>query len=226
MVSIYKVLSALLAYPSEALQEAALEIADALQQDKALSRQVRLGLTGLALDLSGSDLIDAQARYVDLFDRSRSLSLHLFEHVYGESRDRGQAMVALRERYREAGLDIASNELPDFLPLLLEFLSERPQSEAQQMLGEAAHVLRVLQERLAARDSIYAPVFAALEELGRQEPDGKQLAELRAIAPDDPNDLVAIDRSWQESEVLFGPGAAETGCPTAGPRPKAQEMFP
>ena len=93
MVSLYKILSALLSYPTEELQDAALEIAGALQRDSMLSRPARLGLTGLALDLAGSDLIDAQARYVDLFDRSRSLSLHLYEHCYGESRDRGQAMV-------------------------------------------------------------------------------------------------------------------------------------
>jgi nitrate reductase delta subunit len=141
------------------------------------------------------------------------LSLHLFEHVYGESRDRGQAMVNLRERYRAAGLDIASNELPDYLPLLLEFLAQCPDTEARQLLGEAAHVLRVLQERLASRGSIYAPVFAALEELGQREPEAKQLAEMRNAEVDDPSDLAALDRVWQETEVQFGPGGfGETAC--------------
>lgn len=227
MASIYKLLSLLLSYPSEDLTDSAAEISGALLRAEALSRPARRALVGLALDLGRRDLIDAQSRYVDLFDRSRSLSLHLFEHVYGESRDRGQAMVDLRERYRAAGLDVATNELPDYLPLLLEFLSLRPAAEAQALLGEAAHVLRVLQERLTSRGSVYAAVFAALEELGRQEPDPKQLAELRQTKVDDPGDLAALDRAWQETEVLFGPGGlSESGCAMAAPRQRTGETVP
>ncbi|GAA0572903.1 nitrate reductase molybdenum cofactor assembly chaperone [Rhizomicrobium electricum] len=218
MASSYKLLSALLSYPTEDLQAGAAEIAGIALQTMGLSETVRRGLVGLALDLSGRDLIDSQARYVDLFDRSRSLSLHLFEHVYGESRDRGQAMVNLRQRYRDAGLDIASNELPDYLPLLLEFLSQRPEEEARQLLGDAAHVLRALRERLHERGSVYAPVFAALEELGQREPEADQLAAMRKAEIDDPSDLAALDRVWQETEVQFGPGGfGETGCPSARP---------
>jgi nitrate reductase delta subunit len=214
----YKLLSALLSYPTEELQADAAEIAGMLVRAEGVSAPVRRGLAGLALDLSGRDLIDSQARYVDLFDRSRALSLHLFEHVYGESRDRGQAMVTLRERYRDAGLDIAGNELPDYLPLLLEFLSQRPDEEARQLLGDAAHVLRALRERLDERGSVYAPVFAALEELGQRAPDAEQLAAMRKAEIDDPSDLVALDRVWQETEVQFGPnGFGETGCPSARP---------
>jgi nitrate reductase delta subunit len=218
MASSYKLLSALLSYPTEDLQAGAAEIAGIALQTMSLSETVRRGLAGLALDLSGRDLIDSQARYVDLFDRSRSLSLHLFEHVYGESRDRGQAMVDLRQRYRDAGLDIASNELPDYLPLLLEFLSQRPEEEARQLLGDAAHVLRALRERLQERGSVYAPVFAALEELGQREPEADQLAAMRKAEIDDPSDLAALDRVWQETEVQFGPGGfGETECPSARP---------
>ena len=221
MAPLIKALSALLSYPSEELQAAAAEIAEVVRET-TLSAPLRQALMVLALDLESGDLIDLQSRYGDLFDRSRSLSLHLFEHSYGESRDRGQAMVNLRERYRAAGADIATNELPDYLPLLLEFLSLRPEAETKVLLGEAAPVLRVLQERLAARGSVYAAVFAALEALGQQEPDPKQLAELRQVAAEDPDDLAALDRAWQETEVLFGPGGlSESDCPAV--RPKTEE---
>lgn len=218
MVSLYKIISALLSYPTDDLQRGAAEIAGIMLQSDGLSAETRRALVGLALDLSGRDLIEAQERYVDLFDRSRSLSLHLFEHVYGESRDRGQAMVDLRERYRAAGLDIASNELPDYLPLLLEYLSQRPEEEARHLLGEAAHVLRAMQERLSERGSVYAPIFAALEELGQREPQAEELEAMRRASLDDPSDLAALDRVWQETEVQFGPGGFdETGCPAARP---------
>ena len=118
-------------------------------------------------------------------------------------------MVDLRERYRAAGLDLAANELPDYLPLFLEFLSVLPADEARQTLAEAAHVLRALSERLQARDPSYAAVFTALEELARSEPDAALLAELRAVKTDDPNDFAALDKAWEEAEVRFGPDA---GC--------------
>lgn len=228
MAAVLKALSALLCYPDGALQAEAAALADFLLNTQSLSRPVRRALAQLAVELETGDLIDLQSRYVDLFDRSRSLSLHLFEYSYGESRDRGQAMVNLRERYREAGLDIAGNELPDYLPLLLEFLSQRPEAEAQALLGEASPVLHVLQERLTGRGSVYAPVFAALEELGRQEPDPKHLAELRQAKVDDPNDLAGLDRVWQETEVTFGAGGmTENGCPMAMPnaRQKTEETI-
>lgn len=221
MAPLIKALSVLLSYPSEEMQAAAAEIAEVVRQT-TLSAPLRQALVALALDLESGDLIDLQSRYGDLFDRSRSLSLHLFEHSYGESRDRGQAMVNLRERYRAAGADIATNELPDYLPLLLEFLSLRPEVEAKVLLGEAAPVLRVLQERLTERGSVYAAVFAALETLAQQEPDPKQLAELRQAIAEDPDDLVALDRAWQETEVLFGPGGlSQSDCPAL--RPKTEE---
>lgn len=216
MAAIYKVLSALLSYPEAELQAAAGEIAAVLGDRMEISPATARNLTALARQIERDDLLDLQARYVDLFDRSRSLSLHLFEHVHGESRDRGQAMVELRARYRAAGMDIAANELPDYLPLLLEFLSQRPEPEAQGVLGEASHVLRVVQERLTEHGSPYAVVFAALEELGKAESDLAQLAELRRAAIDDPADLAALDRIWEETEVRFSDASApDSGCPKA-----------
>lgn len=217
MAKIYRCLSALLSYPTAGLQAASGEVVRCIAAKRQIPRRVRRGLVSLAFELHDGDLLDLQARYVDLFDRSRSLSLHLFEHVHGESRDRGQAMVDLRDRYRAAGLDLASNELPDYLPLFLEFLSVLSAEEAQEALAEAAHVLRAISERLTARKSTYAPIFLALEALSHAEPDEGMLQELRAAGTDDPNDLVALDQAWEEAEVRFGPGDAGDGCPRAKP---------
>lgn len=217
MTNIYKVLSALLSYPTAELQGAAADIAQCITVKRQLPRRVRRELVTLAFELRSGDLLDIQARYVDLFDRSRSLSLHLFEHVHGESRDRGQAMVDLRDRYLAAGLNMAANELPDYLPLFLEFLSVLSAEEAQETLAETAHVLRALAERLTARNAPYAAIFAALETLSHAVPDEGMLQELRAAGSEDPDDLVALDRVWEEAEVRFGPGDANDGCPRAKP---------
>lgn len=223
MTTIYKVLSALLSYPTADLQAAAPEIASILAAEGRLARPVRRILVELAVDLQHGDLLDLQSRYVDLFDRSRSLSLYLFEHVHGESRDRGQAMVDLRERYQAAGLDIAANELPDYLPLFLEYLSVCSADDAREALGSVAHVLRMLSERLTSRGCPYAAVFTALESLAAAAPDPVLLAEMQKEAVDDPSDLAALDRVWEESEVRFGPGDAQAdGCPRATRRPAAE----
>lgn len=216
MANIYKALSALISYPSEELQSASTDIAAIVLQSEAVPPAVAARLAALAVELGSGDLLDLQARYVDLFDRSRSLSLNLLEHVHGESRDRGQAMVDLRERYRSAGFDIAANELPDFLPLFLEFLSLQSEADARAALAETAHVLHAVGERLKARGSAYAAVFEALEALARHEPDAALLAELEKAQADDPDDLAALDRAWEETEVRFGP--AQDGCPRAASR--------
>ena len=108
MIQTYKVLSAALSYPTAELQEAASELILALNVEQLLPAMHRAAVGAVIRDIADADLVDAQCRYVDLFDRTKSLSLHLFEHVHGESRDRGQAMVSLLERYRQAGLDVAA----------------------------------------------------------------------------------------------------------------------
>ena len=165
-------------------------------------------------DIAAADLLEAQSRYVDLFDRTRSLSLHLFEHVHGKSRDRGQAMVSLLERYQQAGLDVAAHELPDYIPLFLEFLSTLDAAEARAHLAEPAHILAALGERLRRRHSDYAVILEALVALSKVAPSPDVLAELRLEKIEDPGDLVALDKAWEEAEVRFGPGdAASDGCP-------------
>jgi len=210
----YKVLSAVLSYPTAEFQGAARELIFALNEEQLLPAKHRAAVGVLVEDIAAADLLEAQSRYVDLFDRTRSLSLHLFEHVHGESRDRGQAMVSLLERYQQAGLDIAAHELPDYIPLFLEFLSTLPDDEARASLTEPAHILAALGERLRRRVNEYAAAFEALVALSQVVPDKVILAELRNEKIEDPTDLVALDQAWEEAEVRFGPGdAASDGCP-------------
>lgn len=156
----FRALSALLSYPSEDLIAALPEI-DAILQAEGLFGPKRMEeIRRLLHELRQGDLYDLQERYVLLFDRSRSLSLNLFEHVHGESRDRGGAMVDLLETYRAGGFDLVGSELPDHLPVLLEYLSTRPLPEAEALLADASHILVALAERLTRRETAYAACSA------------------------------------------------------------------
>ena len=143
-----KVLSALLTYPTAELQAAVPEMRAALDAENRLPQKNRHRIDRILEELANGDLFDLQERYVLLFDRTRSLSLHLFEHVHGESRDRGQAMVDLKALYERHGLFMSSSELPDHLPLFLEFLSAIPGAEACELLGDTGHVLEAIRQRL------------------------------------------------------------------------------
>jgi nitrate reductase delta subunit len=222
-VKTFKALSALLTYPTEELKQAAGEIGQAIAAEGIIPARDRAGLDRLIEEIATRDLYDLQERYTLLFDRSRSLSLHLFEHVHGESRDRGQAMLDLAALYEKHGFRVAANELPDYLPMFLEFLSLLPANEAKEMLEEPAHILAALEARLNKRKSIYASVFRALKGLSRGKFSAAQLAEL--VAGDDaPDDLAALDAEWEETAVTFGPGdptAGSCGTPRLATRLRA-----
>ncbi|MBN8913778.1 MAG: nitrate reductase molybdenum cofactor assembly chaperone [Rhizobiales bacterium] len=211
-----KTLSALLTYPTVELQAAAPEMQAAIEAETTLPRAARDGLVRLLDEIAAGDIYDLQERYVLLFDRTRSLSLHLFEHVHGESRDRGQAMVDLAQLYETHGLGLSTSELPDFIPLFLEFLSVIPTADARSTLAEAVHIFVALRQRLEKRNSPYATVFAALETLSAGKPDAEVLEAILAGPDDDPNDLAALDAAWKDEEVRFGPGADAAACDTDG----------
>ncbi|MDP3546682.1 nitrate reductase molybdenum cofactor assembly chaperone [Phreatobacter sp. HK31-P] len=208
----FKVLSALAAYPSAAMVAAIPAMRQVLEAEGLLGSPARRLMEPLLADLAGGDLMDLQERYVFLFDRTRSLSLHLFEHVHGESRDRGQAMVDLKQLYEAAGFELNTSELPDYIPAFLEYLSLRPADEAVSFLGETVHILITLAARLEKRSSPYAGLFRAMVALSKAKPKPEDMA---AIVADDgiqPDDLEALDAVWQEEEVTFGPGAAAAAC--------------
>jgi nitrate reductase delta subunit len=207
-----KALSLMLSYPTRELQQAMPEIGAVLASDTRLTAAARRDLRPLIEALRDLDIYELEEQFVMLFDRSRTLSLNLFEHVHGESRDRGGAMVSLLETYREGGFDPVTSELPDHLPVLLEFLSTRPFVETQETLADAAHIFAALQERLQRRESAYAAVFAALLQIAGVVADAEAVAELLEQPETDPEDLEALDEVWEESEVRFGPDP-NAGCP-------------
>lgn len=209
-----KALSLVLGYPTAELQGVMPEIGGVLTAETRLTAATRRDLRPLIDGLTGDDLYALQERYVDLFDRTRSLSLNLFEHVHGESRDRGGAMVDLLETYRAGGFEPSGWQLPDHLPMLLEYLATRPATEARALLAEAAHILEVLGARLARRDSPYAAVFVSLLQIAGAAPDRAAVAELLAEPETDPHDLAALDAVWEESEITFGPDP-NAGCPVS-----------
>jgi nitrate reductase delta subunit len=208
----FRVLSALLKYPTEGLIDAAPEFLAVLDAEKLVPSACCGCLDSLIEEIAVGEVYDLQERYGLLFDRSKTLALHLFEHVHGESRDRGQAMVDLKAMYENGGLIIAANELPDYVPLFLEFLSTRPVKEARDLLGQTAHIFAALAERLGRRQSSYKAVFDALVAISAEAPRRDIVDELLKTPDADPMDLVALDAAWEEEEVRFGPGTQGQGA--------------
>jgi nitrate reductase delta subunit len=208
----FKVLSALLGYPTQGLIDAAPDFPAILDAERVVPAACRQPLDLLIEEIAVGELYDLQERYGLLFDRSKTLALHLFEHVHGESRDRGQAMVDLKAMYENAGLFIDANELPDYVPLFLEFLSTRPLAEASDLLGQTAHIFAALAERLGRRQSAYKAAFDALVTISAEAPRREIVDELLKATDSDPMDLVALDAAWEEEEVRFGPGAQGEGA--------------
>jgi nitrate reductase delta subunit len=214
----FRVLSALLCYPEQDLISALGTFPAVLDAENLLSPAARAGLENFMAELAAQNLLDAQERYVGLFDRNRSLSLHLYEHVHGESRDRGQAMVRLATLYQLHGLQLSSRELPDYLPLYLEFLSVMPEKAARSLLAEAVHVVTALRRKLEGRHSSYAAVLRAVEELAAKPAQPHAVEEaLTALDPaaDSP---AALDREWEEEAVRFtgNDGAATQSAAACG----------
>ena len=202
MTPILKVLSVLLCYPEEETLEALAEMAAIIEQDEQPPPETRQALLDLIGSWQGADLLDLQEGYVALFDRGRALSLHLFEHVHGESRDRGQAMVDLLRLYQSHGYQLDSRELPDFIPLFLEYLSLQSRDEAVPLLRDAMPVLSLLGARLKERGSAFHAVFDALADFAGAP---EELAGIRQQAATEGPDatITHMDEIWEEEAVSF-----------------------
>lgn len=161
----FKVISLLLMYPESDWLTALPELEDALVDEAAFNGDAAARLAPLSDLLRESNLISLQENYVATFDRNPSHSLHLFEHIHGESRDRGSAMIDLLNEYWKYDFDASASELPDYVPLFLEFLSLLPAEEALDLLGDAVHVLATIGRKLDANGSPYATAFQVLEAL-------------------------------------------------------------
>jgi nitrate reductase delta subunit len=198
MAHTLRALAWLLRYPDDALRAAAPQLGAALHDDGALDAGRLTELDALVRRLTTDAALRSEAEYVELFDRGRRTALHLFEHVHGDSRDRGPAMVDLAQTYERAGLHLAPGELPDYLPVVLEFASTQPPGPARDFLRETAHIVRTIMSALLERGSPYASVLAAVLDLAGERAEPVPLA----AEP-------AIDESWEEPEA-FG------GCASAG----------
>jgi nitrate reductase molybdenum cofactor assembly chaperone NarJ/NarW len=213
MMMTLRALAALLSYPSEDLKANAGQLRDAFAGEQMLTNGERQRLGPLLARFERDELLDLQATYSELFDRSRSLSLHLFEHVHGDSRERGQAMIDLARQYMDSGFLLEAKELPDFIPVFLEYASCLPMQEARDMLGQPAHVFAALAERLDKRGSDYAGIFDCLMALADSKPDAAAIAQIDENTPKE--DPATIDEEWEEAPVSFmSSGAHEMGGPT------------
>ena len=202
-----RVLSALLTYPDAGMREHLPEMRAVISDERSFSQSRRLELQALIDGLMRARALEAEATYVELFDRGRASSLHLFEHVHGDSRDRGPAMIDLGQTYAKAGLMLADGELPDYLPVVTEFISTQPPREARAFLSEMAHILNAIFAALVARESAYASVLGALLELA-----GEKVTSVTPTA-DDP-----LDKSWPEP-------AAFDGCSNKG-QARPEQLHP
>ncbi len=207
---VFKVFSAVLSYPSQDMRRALPEIAEIIRTEPLLDTPRRDDLLALIDELGDGDLLAVEERYVDLFDRGRALSLHLFEHLHGDSRDRGEAMVELKRLYEQAGFDLTARELTDYLPVVLEYLSCRDLPEARDMLADCAHILATIGRSLVARRSRYAAVLQALLVIAGERP-----IEVDKVPPVKER-METLDREWAE-QPAFGGAVLSTSSATGGP---------
>ena len=193
-----RVLAHLLSYPDTSLRDHLAEMTTALQGERALRPDRLAELCALMQHLRGARAMDVEAHYVETFDRGRGTALHLFEHVHGDSRDRGPAMIDLLQTYEQAGLYLAPGELPDHLTVVLEYASTQPPAQARAFLRELTHILQAIFSALLRRESPYASVLAAVLELAGEKAQAVKI-------PDEPG----LDETWEEP-AAFG------GCSTQG----------
>lgn len=208
----------LMTHPEKELLAALPDIEKALQAEKWLPSKYLADIQRLIDHLKREDILNLQEEYLNLFDRTPSLSLHLFEHVHGDSRDRGAAMVDLDRIYRDAGLHNSSIETPDYLPLFLEYLSMLPPKQAQEDLKGAVDVIAAIGERLKKRESLYAFVFEGLLAAAKQAPNQKNVQRALEIDAGMIPDAEALDKVWEE-QFAFDTNKPDDGCP------KAQDML-
>lgn len=218
-----KLLGFLLTYPDQDHVRVVEEAAHILETEKWISADTTKQLLEALQVFQTRNILDIQEEYVALFDRTPSLSLHLFEHIHGDSRDRGQAMVDLMKVYEDAGLFIDHDEMPDYLPLFAEYLSVLTPEEASENLGSVVNILSSIAMRLKNRESFYATIFDALIETASRQPDKEAVAKNMALSSGAAPSLQEIDTAW-EDQFAFD-NASLNGQQGGGECPKIKEML-
>jgi len=202
----FRVISELLKYPAPELKAEAAEAERILGEERLLTEKNLHAVCGFLQHVRETPQLELEAAYLEAFDRGRSTALYLFEHIHGESRDRGEAMVKLLMRYRAHGLELGQNELPDYLPVFLEFLSTRSVAEARKHLAEVVDIIVLIGERLSRRGAVYACLLAPVASLANHGNNSAELALL--VQREDRDDTpAALDRAWEDAPVIFSDAA-------------------
>ncbi len=223
----FKLLGLLLTYPEGTVFSASGEVLQILRNEALLPEKSIKTIETFLTTQKAQELMAVQEDYVETFDRGRAHSLHLFEHIHGESRDRGQAMVDLIDTYKEKDLHIDSGELPDYLPLFMEYLSRCEFEEASELLGEAVDVVAMIGAKLKKCKSPYADVFKAIETLSSIKVNKARVKEALEKAPKDPETLEELDEEWKEAEAFGGDPlqSVAADCSTCNAFPNATETL-
>ena len=159
---LYQVLSYLLDYPQEEWMTHLPTLRQWLASEE-LDDSEREALTAFFDHLANTDLIELQRVYVDTFDLKAQHSLYLTHHLLGDDKNRGPALIDLGEYYRAWGMESIEGELPDYLPLMLEFTANLEEDEANMFLSQFGKVLGVLADNLEQSESAWAPLVRIAE---------------------------------------------------------------
>jgi nitrate reductase delta subunit len=216
------ILSRLLRYPDAELRADLPDIAAAIP-GAGFRADLVPRLQRLPRRLMQGDGLDREEEYVRLFDRGRGTSLHLFEHVHGDTRNRGPAMIELAQVYEQSGYALDARELPDFLPLFLEFCAVAPEEVARNLLTQCAPILDALHARILGRNSgearLYAVILAAtLAEIGTKPAQAPTAEQERT----DAEEFAELDAAYESEPVVFGP---ESDPDKEGARAKVAAMI-
>jgi len=164
---LYTILSRLLDYPDSDLKGNLDVIDEVLEKDSHITEQEHTAITAFIEQMRQKSLMELQQDYVQIFDMVPEHSLHLTHHLFGDDRGRGPALVDLSEHYKGMGLGMKVGEIPDYLPLILEYVSTLDEIAARIFLADAGKVLTVIAANLEKSGSHYAPLVRLVEHRGQ-----------------------------------------------------------
>ena len=198
----YKIFSILLSYPTEELKKSVDDMTDILKYDGLLSHQDIKFINNLISFIKNNDLLYLQEYYVSIFDRKKDFSLYIFEHIHGDSRERGMAMVDLKDFYKKSDLSVLTNELPDYLPLFLEYMSLISENEAKSLIGEIVNIIAILSRKLNIINSDYSYLFAIIEKLSDVKCDNNLVDKIILKFDSSSQSDINVDDDWKEPKVF------------------------
>ena len=198
----YKIFSILLSYPTEELKKSVDDMTDILKYDRLLSHQDIKFINNLISFIKNNDLLYLQEYYVSIFDRKKDFSLYIFEHIHGDSRERGMAMVDLKDFYKKSDLSVLTNELPDYLPLFLEYMSLISENEAKSLIGEIVNIIAILSRKLNIINSDYSYLFAIIEKLSDVKCDNNLIDKIILKFDSSSQSDINVDDDWKEPKVF------------------------